>query len=362
MMVFGSETCGKSSLVRKLLNPKEVFSSRHVPTIVSEFIQFVRNVKDKPWNFKITDISGESKYERLLPMQLKNADLGMLCVDLSSPETIQKCINDFLDLVRASNANMEIILVGTRCDLASTETVDQFINSNQSLGKPVHALCVTSVREGIGLEQLLETIVQVVEKRNQHDSIIIQNSHQSYDPLSRAIERTATDCHYSLLQERLRTLQVAVNQLLDKTKADKIRREASNLVDALQNKNKDKMLAIQEFENNCETCLKGSHPNLVIALKAVAGVVVAATVLVLIAMVGFGIGFSLGLWSGPGAFFSGLAGGAGAIVVATSSVSSAVAGGVTLFSLFTTNSLEKAVQNEIKGVVECKHYEIVNSP
>lgn len=74
---------------------------------------------------------------------------------------------------------------------------------------------------------------------------------------------------------------------------------ADSLVQALQNESADKATAIETFANNYHVILEGKHPNI---KNAVLAVTTTAVVTVLAGLVGFGIGFAAGIWTGPGAF------------------------------------------------------------
>lgn len=111
----------------------------------------------------------------------------------------------------------------------------------------------------------------------------------------------------------------------------KIRLALTQLEKDIQNPQKtDKSKPIDNFVTRCGHILNG-HPakkamNFVLKLAAVAVITVIA------GLIGFGIGFAAGAWSGPGAFFTGLAGGSAAAVAVVAAAG--VVGGVSAIGLF----------------------------
>ena len=158
------------------------------------------------------------------------------------------------------------------------------------------------------------------------------------------------------LQQRLRELNERARDL-DLSDSLSISEAATVLMACLNNSELslfDKKGAIQTFEDTCNDVIGESVPMSLRekVLKAVAAVAVAALVTVLAAAIGFGIGFAAGLWTGPGAFISGvLAGGAAAVTVAAASASLGVGGGViSAHGLFKPKK-ETLLQDSVQAVV-----------
>jgi hypothetical protein len=94
-----------------------------------------------------------------------------------------------------------------------------------------------------------------------------------------------------------------------------------------------KEIALNEFVAQCKETLEGKYASV---LKAVLTITAIAVSAVLAGTAGFGIGFALGLWTGPGAFFTAVAGAsyAALAVVGASGVSAGIAGTLTGIGLF----------------------------
>lgn len=107
----------------------------------------------------------------------------------------------------------------------------------------------------------------------------------------------------------------------------------------LRESDDEKVASIDRFVTATSVWLQGKHPQVMNAVLTVAAV---AAVTLLAAVIGFAIGFSLSLWSGPAAFFAGIMAGSAAATscVATSSSLGLIAGGLTLFGMFNYHNRE----------------------
>ncbi len=137
-------------------------------------------------------------------------------------------------------------------------------------------------------------------------------------------------------------------QTLSQSQIKKLGKEANQLLNILANINiKDKIPAINAFVTHCTEEIQGKNHTVVSAVLSIA---YAAVTAVIAAFIGFGIGCALGAWSGPGAFFSGLAAGVASAVtvVSTASVCGAAALGYSSYHFFKTTP----VLSSIKDVAE----------
>ena len=124
--------------------------------------------------------------------------------------------------------------------------------------------------------------------------------------------------------------------------------EANSLLDHIQDvSNQDMIASINLFHVHCNELVQGEYYRVI---NAIWSLTIAATVTVVAAIIGFGIGFALGIWYGPGAFFTGLIAGSASAVTVT--------GGASLLGLstlaYTAHAFFKTlpVQEAVNEVVE----------
>jgi hypothetical protein len=115
-----------------------------------------------------------------------------------------------------------------------------------------------------------------------------------------------------------------------------------------------KEIALNEFVAQCTETLEGKYASV---LKSVLTITAIAVSAVLAGAAGFGIGFALGLWTGPGAFFTAVAGAsyAALAVVGASGVSAGIAGTLAGIGLFRPSKElvgVKTFADQIKNIIE----------
>jgi len=343
MLVFGELRCGKTELIKKILNPHALFASAYNPTIMVN--DLAKEAGD--YHYQIWDASGDTKYDRIVSHYMKDIDLGLLCIDLSVPVLNIDRMRQCLAMVQAHQPDMAVIVVGTRYDLALPGAIQAF---EELQSETVRGYCRTSAQNNDGITNLCTMMKQVLNPQNPQNGMILQDMSTLHDPLATAISLAGSNGHPSLLLEKLQELEEVLKQVSDKKKRVQIAQEAETLIRALQNPSEDKANAITDFEQNCRLCLHGHDSWIKNTLKVVLALAVTACVFVLAATVGFGIGFALGAWTGPGAFFSGLAGGIGAGVIAASAVLGVMGGALVVFGLFGTYGENKRIQNAVDSV------------
>lgn len=114
---------------------------------------------------------------------------------------------------------------------------------------------------------------------------------------------------------------------------DKVNIQLQILFNTIMDKNEDagrKARAVDTFASNCSLLLKNQPSTVMDHVLRVAAVV---AVTLITAVLGFALGMAIGLWTGPGAFISGLAAGAAAAitVVAASGIAGTATAGYGFF-------------------------------
>jgi len=306
---FGSAGVGKSDLVNRIVNPSTyVFQEQIKPTISAYFYSVTFN---KNLSIQCADIGGRSRYHFLLPAYLRNAVVGVLCIDLT--QDINKAeIEGKIKLYAEENeCDGTVILVGTKSDHPDAK-IDAF-KSLQIEG--VEEYIITSAKTGDGVNDLVEYIKKLCILRQMNQWI---NAKKKL--MSSLRELSVSEYKLILIQKQLEELnQVVVEQNLDP---------------GLRGKE------IEKFSVECKKILRGEHQKV---LKQIYKVAAVATVTVLAMMLGFSIGFCLGLWAGPGALITALIVGS---VLATAL--GMAGGGVTVYSFFKPTKEERAINTYVK--------------
>ncbi|ETO93982.1 hypothetical protein [Legionella oakridgensis] len=157
--------------------------------------------------------------------------------------------------------------------------------------------------------------------------------------------------HGELLPEIQALLTKAVSGLQDKKKQEEIRDHMTAFLRTVEYAHDSQAVhtAYVQFAQHCRETLDGKHPNILKTILTIAAVSVAT---VLAGAVGFGIGFALGLWTGPGAFFTGVMAGSAAasLTLAAAGTVGVTAGVLTGYSLFKPKADVSAVKQTLDVV------------
>jgi small GTP-binding protein len=297
VVFFGQGPSGKTSIISKALNNQ--FNDSPEMTIGCRYVE------SKKTGLYIFDTSGDERYRSLNAIISHDAKLGIYCIDLTKPVDT-KSIKQELEDYKERNLGMNLIFVGTKCDLPDQQiTKSQLDELARELGAT--SSFVTSAKRGDGVNELFAKIDELAEA----DDLLQKSTSAAMSEMELAISKLPADSALSVSMTALAQHLAA----LPLSRRNTIERAANTLVDALQLASNPSMKskAIETFQRRChfETMEKN-------ILKAISVVAIVALVTLIAGMVGFGIGFACGSWAGPGAFISGvLAGGTTAAMAAT---------------------------------------------
>lgn len=119
--LVGSEGCGKTSIVERLINDR--FLLKYTPTVCVDLETYKLTVRSDPIKLQLWDTSGMTRFNHISSCYLRRTHCAMIIFDLtdrSSFESIEKWFND-----AQSYSNPTIVLVGTKCDLESNVSQEE---------------------------------------------------------------------------------------------------------------------------------------------------------------------------------------------------------------------------------------------
>lgn len=311
VIILGDVHSGKTALFKKMVNSEDLFNPAYEATIgVDGAVLKTRDKKLQLW-----DTSGDPRFRFVINAYLKNAHIAVYCLDLSkslNKEKVAKDIESFRHQLGANSFNIPIILVGTKTDLISKVSDNEFIQLAHDFDLGFKQSVKVSAASNRGISAFLKILSRLVAK-----SELTSRGSLNMNAMDEALRLLPKSSQLykkiNLLNLRLVGVSKQTQQLIGSA--------TLALVNAIQS-DKDalsKGCAIEDFENQCINYLGGTKPFI---QSAILGVAVTALVVVLFALVGFGIGFAAGVWTGPGAFITGVSAGSAAAsaVVTTSSL------------------------------------------
>jgi len=316
--LLGIKQSGKTELFHKLSisNYANHKDQAYIPTVGPDVnsLRINNEINQEPLTTLLWDTPGNPRLKSLSVQITVKSDFGLFCIDLSS-EMNEEEFNQFESYIqefRERNPTALLVLVGTKSDIAPVYALQNI--SDQLSDIPFAKVIATSARDKNGSDELHNFLAAEINQKVARAQALL-----SVNDIQRAQNRCAQ--HPSLYQ--------ALDKLNRETQhikpevARKLEAEALTLINNLfDDETDDKSLCISSFIEKSNLHLNGEYHQLKNAILTVA---ITVTVTVIAAMIGFGIGFALGAWSGPGAFFAGLAAGTASAL--------AVSGGASLLGL-----------------------------
>ena len=274
--ICGGLQSGKTSLFWQLApiissQPVSLISERHVSRSLGNDADVL--------NMSFYDKSDRETNSEF--WQNNELDISIYCIDLSRELNQARIVQINYDIEQFSirYPKRRLIIAATQNNITSTEAFD-------SLKKIVHPIPTVSTPElgqdPVALWEQLDTIALILKMENMRNKF------------------PTTSNLYNLLDNFNHELQ----HLPLPTRSALIR-EVEQLVSALVAPQRDaKEHSIESFLENCDEIVCGKYNT----VKNIAiSIAIAAAVFIFAAGMGFFMGFSLGAWTGPGAFFTGLA-------------------------------------------------------
>lgn len=325
--ILGAEGAGKTELNKHLTFPGYVNTAekKYFRSIAPDFnIVTIPNANgtDKT-TLQIWDAPGNQQYKTIFKNKFyAKSHFGLFCIDLSKPldqNVISELKSDLAEF-KAINPGAHLILIGTKNDITLPNALQ---TAQQEFAEyPFTAAVATSAREADGSQELLNHLVVLIPRiigELQQEQLKLTEEIKQYEEERRTILHARNRCsinsnlYFALDKLHHETACLSVSQV------KKLGHETNTLLDHLENSNiHDKTPCIKAFITHCTEEVQGKDYLLKSTLLTIA---YSLTLAVMASLIGFGVGFALGAWSGPGAFFTGLAMGSASAITVVSSAS-----------------------------------------
>lgn len=325
--ILGAEGAGKTELNKHLTFPGYVNTAerKYSRSIAPDFntVKITNAAGIDNATLQVWDSPGNQQYKTNFKTKFySKSHFGLFCIDLSKPldeKVISELKNDIAEF-NAINPEAYLILVGTKSDISLPDALQ---TTQQVFAEyPFTAAVATSAREADGSQELLNHLVVLIPRiigELQQEQLKLTEEIKQYEDERRTILHARNRCNINS------NLYFALDKLhheaapLSVSQVKKLGHETNTLLDHLENSNiQDKIPSIKTFLTNCTEEVQGKDYLLKNTLLTIA---YSLTLSVIASLIGFGVGFALGAWSGPGAFFTGLAMGSASAITVVSSAS-----------------------------------------
>lgn len=325
-LIFGQEHSGKSAVFARVAN--RPLPNNYTPTLGVDYSSARRGNAV----LVLRDTAGQERFKTIIRSYYKTAAIGVYCFDLSKTysEYAIQAICQEIGLFKQLAASSALVLVGTKSDIMCQEGIQALVSlTNKLQAQQIRYTQITdtAATDNPNPDKLTNTLFQITQEQwKKHKQSFLS---QSLNALQQEI---------SYLPQKLRS------SIVDKATA--LLGDLNDQQQSIQHKEQ----AINRFITTSSTLL-ANHP---IAAKAVTKFAAVALITFLAFVMGFGIGFVAGAWTGPGAFFSALA---SSSLAASVVASSAIAGTISTYMFFKRHpqSTRPAIANFAKQCQEAAH-------
>ena len=153
---LGARGVGKSSLIMSIA--KSTFDVNVQPTIGTNFEKRDIIYHNQTYSIHMYDTTGDERFLGSLPLFIRKKHLIALCYDISSPSSLDFCVNNLKELIDKREKEAVVVLIATKCDLEKSPliTEDQYNNALITLN-PIKTFEVSS-KFHEGVDEFFESI------------------------------------------------------------------------------------------------------------------------------------------------------------------------------------------------------------
>ncbi|NXP76203.1 RHOF protein, partial [Ramphastos sulfuratus] len=161
VVVVGDGGCGKTSLLVSFARGD--FPKVYVPTVFEKYTASIQ-VGGKPVKIHLWDTAGQEDYDRLRPLSYANANVVLICFDVTSPNSYENIQTKWYPEVNHFCKGVPVLLVGCKTDLRrDREVLEKLEEGRQepisyqqakAMARQVHAVsyleCSARYQENVG--------------------------------------------------------------------------------------------------------------------------------------------------------------------------------------------------------------------
>lgn len=114
IVIVGDGGCGKTSLL--LVYAKGSFPEKYAPSVFEKYVTTV-SLGGREITLNLYDTAGQEDYDRLRPLSYQEANLVLVCFDVTSPTSFENVLIKWFPEVRHFCRDVPVILIGCKTDL-----------------------------------------------------------------------------------------------------------------------------------------------------------------------------------------------------------------------------------------------------
>uniref|UniRef100_A0A3B3V1E7 Ras homolog family member F n=1 Tax=Poecilia latipinna TaxID=48699 RepID=A0A3B3V1E7_9TELE len=114
IVIVGDGGCGKTSLL--MVYAKGDFPEKYAPSVFEKYVTTI-SLGGKEIKLNLYDTAGQDDYDRLRPLSYQEANLVLICFDVTNPTSFENVMIKWYPEVRHFCRGTPVILIGCKTDL-----------------------------------------------------------------------------------------------------------------------------------------------------------------------------------------------------------------------------------------------------
>ncbi|XP_075901087.1 rho-related GTP-binding protein RhoF [Nelusetta ayraudi] len=114
IVIVGDGGCGKTSLL--MVYAKGDFPEKYAPSVFEKYTTTI-SLGSKEIKLNLYDTAGQEDYDRLRPLSYQEANLVLVCFDVTNPTSFDNVLIKWFPEVRHFCREIPVILIGCKTDL-----------------------------------------------------------------------------------------------------------------------------------------------------------------------------------------------------------------------------------------------------
>ncbi|XP_057857895.1 ras-related protein RABD2a isoform X2 [Cryptomeria japonica] len=161
VLLVGDSAVGKSCLLLRFT--EDSYMESYISTIGVDFIKTVE-LDGKTIKFQIWDTAGQERFKTVTSSYYRGAHGIIIVYDITDVDSFDHVKHWLSEIERYTNDNVNMILVGNKCDLTEKRAVDQQTAKDfaSEIGIP---FLETSAKDATNVEQAFLTMAREIKKR-----------------------------------------------------------------------------------------------------------------------------------------------------------------------------------------------------
>ena len=165
VLLLGDSGVGKTALMMRFTENK--FSPSFVSTVGIDFKYAMMHVGEQKVRLEIWDTAGQERFKSIAMSYLRGAQGILIVYDITDRKTFAKVDAWLSDVQTYAELSVDLVLVGTKCDLAATRAV--LTEEGQALANAHNMpFFEVSAKEGLRVAEPFETVAKAVLQRLQN--------------------------------------------------------------------------------------------------------------------------------------------------------------------------------------------------